>query len=151
MILKLLSESIVQQWPELSGYIESALPKQDRSSKTMTNILDMLLQNRMSCWLSYDPDDNNRPNVLLLFTSAYDPFTEEHNLLTYAYVSLFKLGPRKTIEMRKQAIEGIKKFMLANGYKNLVGFTNESDKGLLQMVDSFGAVCRTYWSVALGG
>jgi hypothetical protein len=151
MILRLLPEVVSKQWTALSGYIAKSLPEGERSQRTLLNILDGILGEKIHCWISYDSQKNNDVNAIVLLTTISDPFKEEKNLLVYTITRVEKMSAEVTLRMYQEGMEALHKFMRANGFSKLIGYIDENNTNLVSRIKSLGADLRWHWAINAGG
>jgi len=139
MLLQLTTDAITNSWEELSEEIKRALPENERSDAVLNNILNELLLQRASCWISYDSQDNNSINTYLVFSVHYDEFAQNKNLNVLAMVRNNKfVNMQDTVRLYQEGMEALKKYMLANGFKKLTGFVSTDKKRHIKTLAALG-------------
>lgn len=139
MLLQLTPDAVTNSWDELSEEIQKALSDKERSQAVMNNLLNELLLQRASCWISYDDQDDNSVNGCLVLSVHYDEFNHEKNLNVFALVKNSKfIGLQTTMRMYQEGIAGLRKYMQANGFRKLTGFVDTDKKRHVKTLEAAG-------------
>jgi len=147
MILKLMPEAVARQWDFLKPQIKKSLPKNEQSESTLNGVLEGIMKNQIQCWLSYDNQNNNEVNAVMLFTVIEDPFAGERNLLLYAITRVDSIDDVTTLRMWQEGFQAVMKLMKKGGYSKLVGFIDEENKYLVNLAKQMGAKLRRHWAI----
>jgi hypothetical protein len=147
MLLRLMPEAVSRQWDFIMPQVRRSMPPDEQSDSTMNGILRGILRNQIQCWISYDTENNNEVNAILLLTIIEDPFKDEKNMLLYAITRVTGIDKATTLRMYQEGIQAIMKVMKKGGYSKLVGFIDKENNYLVKTAEELGAKLRWHWAV----
>jgi len=144
VLLKMVPETIAATWPNISEHIERALPADELTETTMNNLLNMLLLEHASCWVSYDSENEREINFVIVLMPVNNRITGEKNLLIYSMSSAGNVDLKTSNRMWLEGFQAMQKYMKANGYRKLVSYFNERNNRSLKMAERYGAEIKYY-------
>jgi hypothetical protein len=144
VLLRMVPDALVKIWPDIKGHIASALPEGERGEAALNKLLESLLQNVATCWISYDPKNENRPNFAMVLLPIYDSFVDERNLNIYSITRFDDIDLKTSNRMWLDGFVALRKYMKANGFSKLVGHFDLDNFRSLKMAEKFGAKIRHY-------
>ena len=144
MLLRMIPDALANIWPDIKGHIAEALPAGERGEAALNKLLESLLQNVATCWISYDPKNGNKPNFAMVLTPLYDSFIEEKNLNIYSITRFDDMDLKTSNRMWLEGFVALKKYMNEFGYAKLIGHFDEENVRSLKMARRFGAKVRYY-------
>jgi hypothetical protein len=144
VLLRMIPEAIADTWDELREQIELAMPEDELNETTMSNLLQMLLTDRASCWVSYDKEDNNMVNFVVVLIPVLNDITGERNLLIYSTTNSENMDLKKSSRLWLEGFQALQKFAKANGFRKLVSYFGDENHRSLQIAKRFGADIKYY-------
>ena len=144
MLLRMVPEAISAAWPEISRHIERALPDEEKTETTLSNLLEMLLVGQAHCWVAYDAQDDNRACFVVVTVPIHNGITGEKNLLLYNVTNSESVDLKTSNRMWLEGFQALRKFMNANGYNRLVSYFDDKNHRSFKLAKRFGAEVRYY-------
>ena len=151
MLLKMIPSAISAAWDGLSYHIEQALPDSERTDQTMNNLLQLLLLEQASCWVSYDSQNDNKVNFVIVLVPVINGIAGEKNLLIYAITNNASIDLKTSNRMWLEGFAALKKYMLANGFKRLVSYFDDDNHRSFKLAKRFGAKVSHYMELDMEG
>ena len=149
MLLKMVPEAISAAWPQLEKHIKRAMPEAERSDSAMSTLLNMLLIDRAHCWVSYDSENNNRANFVVVTIPTVNTMTGEKNLLLYNVTNSNSIDMKTSNRMWLEGYQAIGKFMRANGFKKLVSYFETDNKNSYDIAKKLDANIMYYSEIPI--
>ena len=149
MLLKMIPEAISTTWGDIKEQIERALPEHEQTEKTMTNLLEMLLLGKADCWTSYDAEDNNKINFIVVTMPVYNELTGEKNLLIYNVTNSVIMDLKTSNRLWIEGFQALQKYMKANGFSRLVSYFDDTNNRSFKIAKRFGADIKYYIEIGV--
>jgi hypothetical protein len=144
VLLRMVPDAISASWDEVKLHIERALPDSERTEKTLSNILSLLLLERADCWAVYDDQDNNKVCFVVVTMPVFNGITGEKNLLLYNVTNSEKIDLKTSNRMWLEGFQALQKYMKANGFSKLVSYFDDKNHRSFKLAERFGADVRYY-------
>jgi len=149
VLIKLIPDAISRVWGQLVPHIERSLPKDERDEQSLSRVLEGLLREQLSLWMSYDSLDNNRPNALVVLSPMADALSGHRNLNVLAITRIAEMDQETTERMYREGMIALGKYMQANEYKKIYGHISLKNRHLVRVARSLGFDTR--YQVMFGG
>jgi hypothetical protein len=133
MLIRLYPEQAAKHWKELREAIAESLPKEeDDSSERYNNLLNLILLDRLVCWVSL----NGEKNINGIFTTIIetDFINEKNNVLLYTMTSTGVIDNRNWIE----AYKTLSDYARSMNCKSFIFYT--SDQAAIDKASRMGAI-----------
>lgn len=142
MIVRFTPEQISEQWDVIKEAVATVFAKNIEDKDRASNIiLQNLLSNIMQCWAVVV---DNKVDAIIITAFMYTPIGTR-SLMLYAIYIYNPIDDKEWIS----TYEDIKKYALANGCKNIVGYV--SNPKLLAILKNIEHIREMFVTIPIGG
>ena len=150
MLLRMIPEAVSATWDEISAQLERAMPESEKTERTMSNLLEMLLIGQADCWTSYDSENDNKVNFIGVTVPIYNGITGEKNLLLYNVTnSDSEMDLKTSNRLWLEGLQAFRKYMKANGFSKLVSYFDDTNTRSFRLAKRFGAEIKYYMELGV--
>jgi hypothetical protein len=142
VIVRFTPEQISEQWDVIKEAVATVFAKNIEDKDRASNIiLQNLLSNIMQCWAVVV---DNKVDAIIITAFMYTPIGTR-SLMLYAIYIYNPIDDKEWIS----TYEDIKKYALANGCKNIVGYV--SNPKLLAILKNIEHIREMFVTIPIGG
>ena len=151
MLINMVPQAVSAVWDEVVKHIERSLLPEERNELFLNRLLEEILLGQSTLWISYDPENNNKPNALLVLSQLYDTLNVARNLNLLVLTRFEEMDQATTERMYREGMIAIAKFMKAKGYKKLFGHIDMRNEHLIAKARELGFNTRCQVIADIGG
>lgn len=147
MLLRILPEKVSKMWGDLSVAIEKAIPAEERTDQYLNNVLEYVLRGYAHVWISYDPEEGNRPHGVVVTTPVVDPFSGYRTLMVLALAKFDDFNERALARWYQEGLAALLKYAKSRGYRGISGYIDSNNEYLIEKMKQSGAHGRFFFVI----